>query len=94
MAGQVSRIIGFSQARSELTKLLDELAQRHEHVVITRNGLPAAVMISPDDYEALQETVEVLQDADLMEALERSQGDVKAGRVARWRDVKRDLRLA
>lgn len=90
----MARTVPFSQARSELTKLLDELAERHEHFVITRNGLPAAVMISPADYEAIQETVEVLQDTHLMLALRKSREDVKAGRVSPWKKVKRNLGVA
>jgi PHD/YefM family antitoxin component YafN of YafNO toxin-antitoxin module len=74
--------------------LLDELAERHEHFVITRNGLPAAVMMSPADYEAVLETVEVLQERDLMLALRRSREDVKAGRVSAWQNVKRNLGVA
>jgi antitoxin YefM len=89
----MARTVPFSLARSELTKLLDEVIERHQHIVITRNGMPAAVMISPDDYEALQETVEVLQDAELMDSLRKSEADLKAGRVTKWSDVKRDLRL-
>ena len=89
----MARTIPFSQARSELTKMLDELASRHEHFVITRNGLPAAVVMSPAEYEAIQETVEVLQDTELLKALRRSGRDVKAGRVSAWKDVKRDLGL-
>ena len=89
----VARTVAFSQARSELTELLDDLARRHEHVVITRKGLPAAIMLSPEDFDALQETVEVLQDADLMRSLRRSADDVKAGRVSDWAVVKRRLRL-
>ena len=50
-------------------------------------------MIPPEDHEALEETIEVLKDADLMESLGKSEEDVKAGRVSNWRDVKRKLRL-
>lgn len=90
----MARTVPFSRARSELTQLLDDLMKRHDHIVITRNGLPAAIMMSAEEYEALQETVEVLQDADLMASLRRSEADVKAGRVSNWRDVKRSRRLA
>jgi len=90
----VARTIPFTQARNELAKLLDDLEARHEHVLITRNGLPAAVMLSPTEYEALQETIEVLQDRELLEALHRSQEDMKAGHVSKWKDVKRDLGLS
>jgi prevent-host-death family protein len=50
-------------------QLLDEVAERHEHFVVTRRGLPAAVMMSPADHEAIQETDGVVQDAGLLEAM-------------------------
>jgi prevent-host-death family protein len=90
---EVARTVAFTQARKDLTRLLDQVAGKHEHVVITRNGLPAAVMISLDEYESLQETLEVLDDTESMSALRESEEDVKAGRVSNWRDVKRSLRL-
>jgi antitoxin YefM len=90
----MARTIPFSKARSQLTRLLDELGANHEHFVITRKGLPAAVMMSPEEFDAFQETVEVLQDADLTASLRQSELDVKAGRVKPWKKVKRDLGLA
>jgi len=50
-------------------QLLDEVAERHEHFVVTRRGLPAAVMMSPAYHEAIQETDGVVQDAGLLEAM-------------------------
>lgn len=90
----MAKTIPFSQARSELTKLLDELAERHEHFVITRNGLPAAVILSPDEYAAIQETLEILQDPDTMASLRQSEEDVRAGRLKSWSKVKRDRGIA
>jgi antitoxin YefM len=85
----MARTVPFSQARSELTTLLDEVETRHEHLVLTRNGRPAAVLMSVAEYEALQEALEVLADADALDDLQVSEGDVRAGRVIDWEDVKR-----
>ncbi len=68
----MAKIIPFTQARSNLTEILDELEDHHEHVLITRNGRPSAVLLSADEFEALEETLEILQDDELMEALQRS----------------------
>lgn len=84
----------FSDARTHLTELLDEIEQVHEHIVITRNGRPAAVVMSQAEYESLLETLEVLSDKDLMAALAESQKDLAAGRVTPWEEVKRELGLA
>ena len=90
----MAKTVPFSEARARLTDLVDEVEQKHEHVFITRNGRPAAVVMSTDEYEALQETLEVLQDEEAMEALRRSDEDVAAGRVYAWDEVKRELGLA
>jgi antitoxin YefM len=84
-------MVTFTQARAELSALLDDVVERHEHVVITRNGLPAAVMLSHAEYDAFHETLEVLGDAELLDALRESEEDVRAGRVEPLAEVKRHL---
>jgi len=86
----MAKIVPFSEARSNLTELLDDLEERHEHVLITRNGRPSAVLLSADEFEALEETLEILQDSDLMEALQCSDKDVKAGRLTSLTDLRRE----
>ena len=90
----MARIVPFSEARARLTELLDDVEKRHEHVVITRKGRPTAVVVSPEEWEALEETVEVLQDEGLLTALRESEEDVKAGRLFSLDEVKRELGLA
>jgi prevent-host-death family protein len=72
---------------------LDELERRHEHVVITRNGRPSAVLIPAAELEAIDETLEVLQDEDILQALRESEEDVKARRVTTLADLRRELGL-
>jgi antitoxin YefM len=90
----MAKTFPFTEARAHLTELLDEVESRHEHVVITRNGRPAAVVLSPDEYEALQETLEILQDEDTLQALRESERDVRAGRLTSLDEVRRELGLA
>jgi antitoxin YefM len=85
----MAKIVPFTEARANLTELLDDLEKRQEHVLITRNGRPAAVLLSAEEYEALEETLEILQDQELMDALKRSEKDVKAGRVTSLNDLRR-----
>ena len=88
------RTVPFTEARSRLSELVDEVEHKHEHLVITRNGRPAAVVLSADEYEALEETLEVLEDAETLGALRESEDDVRAGRLFSLSEVKRDLGLA
>ncbi len=90
----MSKVVPFTQARANLSELLDELVERHEHVLITRNGRPVAVLIPAEEQEVLEETLEILQDEDLLDALRESERDVKAGRLSPLREVRRELGLA
>lgn len=89
----MAKTIPFTEARSRLSELLDDLERRHEHVVITRNGRPAGVLIPAAELEAIEETLEILQDEDLLKALRESEEDVKAGRLSTISEVRRELGL-
>ena len=90
----MAKTVPFTEARAHLSDLVDEVERRHEHVVITRNGRPAAVVLSAEEYEELEETLEVLQDDDTLEALRESERDVRAGRLFTLDAVRRELGLA
>lgn len=90
----MAKTVPLTEARAKLSELIDELESRHEHVVITRNGRPTAVLVPADEQEALEETLEILQDEDVLEALRESEEDVKAGRLKTLREVRRELGLA
>ncbi len=77
----MAKIVPFTEARANLTELLDAVEDKHEHVLITRNGRPSAVMLSADEYESLEETLEILQDKDLTQALHKSEDHIRAGRL-------------
>jgi len=83
----MAKTVPFSDARARLSELLDEVRGSQEHVVITRNGRPVALLMSLDEYESLEETIEVLSDEDLMEQLRQSEEDVKAGRLVDLDDL-------
>jgi prevent-host-death family protein len=89
----MAKTVPFTEARARLSELLDELEARHEHVVITRNGRPAAVLVPVEEQEVLEETLEVLQDEELLRALRESEGDVRSGRLTSLREVRRELGL-
>jgi antitoxin YefM len=88
------RVVPFTEARARLTELLDDVEVRHEHIVITRKGRPAAVVISPEEWDAIEETLQVLQDEDMLAALGESEDDVQAGRLFGLDEVRRELGLA
>ena len=89
----VARIVPFTDARATLSDLLDVVENEQEHVIITRQGKPVAIVMSVAEWESWEETIDVLSDPQAIEALRESEADVKAGRVVDLDAVKRDLGL-
>ncbi len=58
-----------TEAKNTLSALVSEVDSVGERVVITVNGMPAAVLLGSDDYEALMETIECLSDPEIAEAI-------------------------
>ena len=90
----MAKIVPFSRARAELSELLDDVERTHEHVEITRNGRRAGVLMSSEEYEVIQETLEILSDDEVLDALRESEKDVRAGRLQTLAEVRAELGLA
>lgn len=78
--------------KDRFSEFVDRVDREHERVVITRNGRPAAVLISPDDLESLEETLAILGDTEAVKALAEAEAAVAAGDVVRGVDAVRSLR--
>ena len=85
------KTLPFTEARKDLSKIIDEVSSSHEHVVITKQGTPKAVVMSSDEFESWQETVEILDDPAAMRAIRQGLRDVKAGRVRPLEEVLKRL---
>lgn len=73
--------VPFTEARNRLSELIDDVERTHERVIITRHGDAVAVLLSPGDLEALEETLDVLSSPDMMRQLAESRAAVAAGDV-------------
>ncbi len=85
------KTLPLTEARKDLSKIVDEVSSIHEHIVITKQGKAEAVLMSSDEFEGWQETLEILSDPAAMRAIKQGMRDIKAGRVHRWEDVKARL---
>lgn len=61
---------------------------RHDRVVLTRHGRPAAVIMSPDDLGSLEETLDLLSDQDAMREILDAEAAVASGDVARANELR------
>jgi antitoxin YefM len=65
------KILSVSEAKIKLSALVDIVASTDEEVTITKNGRPAAILVSPDEYESWKETIAVRTNQELMEEIKR-----------------------
>jgi len=80
-------ITSLANVKAQLSEFVDSVSTTHERVVITRNGEPAAVLISPDDLEALEETIAILSDPQAMAAIEEARRAIAKGDLAEMADI-------
>lgn len=71
--------LSLSYVKAHLSELADRIEGEHDRVVVTRNGRPAAVLISADDLESLEETLAVLSDPDLMQRIREGEVAIANG---------------
>ena len=68
----LDRFVSVSHAKTHLLDLVRTLQKQQDVVAITRDGTPAAVLLSMEQYEGLMETLELLSDAGARRSLRRS----------------------
>jgi antitoxin YefM len=67
--------------KAHLSEVVDRVEQHHQRVVLTRSGRPAAVIVSPDELAALEDTLDLLSDPAAMEEIRRARDEVRQGQV-------------
>ena len=68
-----------ADVKNRLSEVVDRLEREHGRVVITKHGRPAAVVISIEDLEGLEETLDIMSDPKLMRRIRKAQAEVAAG---------------
>ena len=63
------KTLPLSEVKMKLSGLVDEVKAIDEEIIITKNGVPAAVMVSPDEFEGWKETVAIQSDKELMDEI-------------------------
>ncbi len=82
-----------ADVKNRLSEVVDRVARQNDRVTITRNGRPAAILLSPDDLESLEETLAILSNSKELAAVHRGLADLDAGRTTTLKKLRADLRL-
>jgi prevent-host-death family protein len=71
--------IPLSEAKARLSALVDEVVRTHDRIVVTRKGRPAVVILSVDDLESIEETLEIMSEAGAVQQIKDSAVGAKCG---------------
>jgi antitoxin YefM len=74
------QIVGYSEARQRLAKLMDSVVDDRRPVVVTRQKAASVVMLSLEEYEAMAETLHLLRSPGNARRLHKAIGDADARR--------------
>ena len=76
------KTLSLSEAKMKLSGLVNAVSATDEEIVITKNGRPAAVLISPDEFESWKETIKIRSDEALMKEIKKGLAALKKKKVA------------
>ena len=77
---EISRYVPITKAKNDLLDLIRQIEKVDESVAVTKNGVPAAVILSMDKYAGLIETLEILSDEDTVKSLRTSMRQARKGK--------------
>ena len=77
----MNRTITLKELRPELPKVAMAISEKLDRYTITKRGQPVIIMISPDDYEGLIETIEILEDRSALKRIKNARKDAMAGKT-------------
>ena len=83
-------ILPVTKVKRELLKILKAMEEDYATVTVTRNGKPVGIIMTPDRYEALLETIDILGDNNTLQALKASLKDFRSSRVYTHDEVWKD----
>lgn len=78
MAMNSAEQMALKDVKNQLSAVVDKVEREHDRVVITKHGRPAAIVLSMDDLESLEETVDVLSSPALIKQIRKSLEELQA----------------
>jgi len=83
----IQKIIPVTTVKKNFLNIIKDMTDEDSTITVTKNGVAVGVMITPDHYIGLLETIEILSDPAILKALDESEKDFKAGKVYSHKDV-------
>ncbi len=85
----MAETLPLADVKARFSELADRVEKEHDRIVVTRNGRPAVVLVSPDDLESLEETLSILSNRELTRKIRAGVREIEAGRGVPLEEVLR-----
>lgn len=83
----MSKTISLKEARSRFSTIVDKVDRLSERYVVTKNGVPKAVVMSADEFDSWVETLEIMANPKTVKALEQGLKESKTGKVRSFKEA-------
>jgi len=97
---EIERTISISEAQSKITRLPEQFEEDPKAITVTRHGKPVMAILPYKEYrellekiDSLIETMEIMQDEELMAAFRRGVQELAEGKGRPWEDVRKELEM-
>lgn len=77
----MTEMLPLAEVKARFSAMVDRVEDHHDRITVTRNGRPAAVLISVDDLAGLEDTLDLLSDPVAMAEIAEARRDVESGNV-------------
>ncbi len=83
----MTKTLSLKEARSQFSAIVGRVGRLSERVVVTKNGVPKAVVMGAEEFDSWVETLELLSNPKAVKALKRGMKEAKAGKFRSFKDV-------
>lgn len=85
--------VTLKELRPKLPKVIDKVDSELDRYIISKHGIPVAILLSIDDFESLIETLNEKEDKENLRRIRQGLKEAKAGRTVDWKKVKAKYHL-
>ncbi len=87
-----NKTMSISEGRKRIFEILEEVQKPGVHYTFTENGKSKGVLMSAEEFDSLQETLEILSDPAIAKKIELAEEEYRRGEYVTWSEFKKGIR--
>lgn len=80
-----------AEVRNRLSELVADVERTHGRLTVTKHGHPAAVLVSPEDLESLEETLDILSTPGALDEIRQAEDEIARGESFDEREIRAEF---